>query len=264
MRTLTHQQKEDIRVLMEHGTNVLGLRLCFHDRLNRSGLDSQWVQHWLPCCSIHKFARRDLCTPFDTQAVHQALASKPEGRIHRCPHGYTELAVPVYRDELFAGVLFAGPCWMGRGDTPHSGLVVPPNRTWLRSRLIVLRGLGTLLGELLIEEKPCTANRRNQVLKYLRDHVAEPIRLQNLAKALSLSPSRTGHVVREIFGMTFPRLLQNLRTQQGAELLIQSNLNVGEIASRVGFEDSNYFTYVFSRQFQLSPLAYRKRHANKV
>jgi len=50
-----------------------------------------------------------------------------------------------------------------------------------------------------------------------------------------------------------------IRMTAAASLLKRSNLSVGEIAFKTGFEDPYYFSRIFKKSMGLSPAAYRKR-----
>jgi len=246
---------------MAHGSAVVGLRLAFHDRLGRSGLPSEWVQHHQPCCLRHKAEQPDRCTPFDTQEVHRAVAGRPEGRIHTCPHGFTEIAVPVMTDGLFAGVLFAGPCWTKRRPRPSADLVVPPNRRWLQQRRSVVGALAWRLGQLLSGEPVhLPDDRRRRILGFLQAGMQRRLTLAELARELHLSASRAGHVVRDLFNMTFPELVRAIKAREAASLLVGTDLPIKRIAPMVGCSDPNYFSYLFRRHYGISPRQYRARY----
>lgn len=50
-----------------------------------------------------------------------------------------------------------------------------------------------------------------------------------------------------------------LRIQRACELLDRSDLQVGEIAEKLGFADRLYFTRLFSKHTGMPPTAYRQR-----
>jgi len=250
-----------IRKLMESGTRAMGLRLCFHDRLMRTGLPGDWRTHGSAPCMAFKASDADACVAFDAHEVHTALAGSPEGRAHTCPAGYTELAVPVSCEGEPAGVLFAGVCWTERREPPHPGLVVPPDSRWLGDRLVLLRALAARLGELLRGEPAYVPqDRRGTVMSFLVDSVDRPVELAELAEELGLSPSRTGHVVRELFGRTFPELVRSVKMREAAERLAATDLPIGEVAALVGYEDQSYFSRLFAREFGMPPREYRRRY----
>ena len=53
--------------------------------------------------------------------------------------------------------------------------------------------------------------------------------------------------------------IRRLRMQKAAELLLQSNQNVSEIAFEVGFSDPKYFSRVFTQMYEKSPTAFRNQ-----
>jgi len=247
--------------LMQQGSRALGVRLCFHDRLQRSGLPNAWRIHAMPPCMERKRTDEKRCVAFDGHEVRRALAGNPEGRIQTCPHGFTEIAVPVFSGGQEAGVLFAGPCWLQEGEAPHRQLVRPPSYGWLEDRRIVVKALATELGQLLLGElRRIPADRRRQVLDFLAETVERPVCLADLAEVLRLSASRTGHLVQELFGMPFPVLVQSVKLQEAARLLSTTDHPIGMVAGMTGYEDPNYFARVFGRRFGLSPRAYRRRY----
>ena len=53
--------------------------------------------------------------------------------------------------------------------------------------------------------------------------------------------------------------LNRFRIQQARELLFLSNETITQIATRVGFNDSAYFSRVFRKHTGQSPLDYRRQ-----
>lgn len=251
----------EIQKLLEDGSRTLGLRLVFHDRLWRSGLPNAWIHHTRGPCVANLKADEQRCFQYCMRQVHSELEGQAEGRLQTCPWGFTEAAVPVTSAGLFAGILFAGPAWMSKKEPPHSELVCPPHRAWLMERLTVLRALAERLGHLLENDsRHMTSNRRAYILQYLNEKLSQRTTLTALARALHLSPSRVGHLIREEFDTTFPKLVTTLKLHAAAQQLAGTEQRVSEVAFALGFEDPNYFTSVFTKYYGMSPLAYRGRH----
>lgn len=60
-------------------------------------------------------------------------------------------------------------------------------------------------------------------------------------------------------GMTINHYLRQLRICQAQYLLRHTELLIGDIASRCGFEDSNYFSVVFTRETGVTPRLWRQQ-----
>ncbi|OGV49246.1 MAG: hypothetical protein A2X49_10030 [Lentisphaerae bacterium GWF2_52_8] len=247
--------------LFESSSRLSQLHICFHDCLNSSGLPSYWCMHSHPACEKYKRTGLSTCVNYDRHKVHKELAAFREGRIQNCPFGLTEAAVPVIVNGIFAGVLFAGPCWRGKGKPPHPDLKVVPDEQWLQDRLCLLQALAEKLSTVLEgRDRLSDGGRRARVLSFLNKNIEKTLSIGELAQDLCLSASRTGHLVKELFGMSFPRLLSSLKMQRAAQMLVSDDMPVGVLAIRLGYSDQNYFTRVFSRHYGENPSSYRKRH----
>lgn len=93
---------------------------------------------------------------------------------------------------------------------------------------------------------------------YIREHVHEMIRLEDLAAHVYLSPSYFNYLFRQTLGLPPIEYLRNYRIQLAKELLIRTNLTVNEISRRVGYDDQSQFSRSFRKMVDQSPLSYRK------
>ena len=59
--------------------------------------------------------------------------------------------------------------------------------------------------------------------------------------------------------MTVGHYLRQLQMCQAKYLLRSGDLLIGEVGSRCGFDDSNYFSVVFTRETGFTPSAWRQR-----
>lgn len=250
-----------IQELLAAAGRVTGLRVILRDLSGRSGLGREWVNHLDPACAAAKarpggFAT---CIAFCAGDVLRALAAGGAARIHTCPHGHTEIAVPVLARERFLGVLFAGPCHTGPGPAA-AGLVAVPDPVWLADRLALLDALALRLALLLDDAPVVGKDRESRIVAFIEAHLDRPLALAELAAHLELSTSRCGHHIKELFGVTFPALVRRTRMQVAARLLsAEPDLAVGEVAHRVGCQDLDWFTRHFRIVHGCSPVAWRRR-----
>jgi AraC-like DNA-binding protein len=98
-----------------------------------------------------------------------------------------------------------------------------------------------------------------QVLKiYLRDHLADQIRIKHLASLVALSPFYFVRVFKEHVGVPPHRYLTTVRMERACELLATSNLSATQICPRVGFTTLSHFTTTFRQHVGMTPMAYRR------
>lgn len=86
----------------------------------------------------------------------------------------------------------------------------------------------------------------------------------NVSRLVELSKMRRTVFFKEIkriTGFSPNELLKLKRLNKSVALLTENELNISEIAYKVGFEDPYYFSKCFKNQFNYSPTEYRKKLA---
>jgi AraC-like DNA-binding protein len=122
-----------------------------------------------------------------------------------------------------------------------------------------------LLGILSDIEQNKTAQDLNQsdyligkVIEYMKLHLEEPISRNALAKLISVSPSYFSTLFKEKTGDSPMQYLLCLRIDRAKQLLRNTKMSVNDIAPKVGFTDSFYFSRMFTKEAGLSPRNFRK------
>ncbi|WP_158301861.1 AraC family transcriptional regulator [Paenibacillus mesophilus] len=98
-------------------------------------------------------------------------------------------------------------------------------------------------------------------LAYIQTHYRENIGLDDVAKAISLSPSRARHLFAEVMGERFKTYLLHLRVQAAQRLLVQTDLPIEDICEQCGFQSTSSFYREFRRLAKETPLSYKKRNS---
>jgi len=269
---------------------ILGIRFTVNDITGR-------VRQYLPadrCFHANRFcqcvksiaSRNRICGRFDTVLVPAHLARERRGFWKLCHGGILEHVTPLWEGEVLSGRLYAGPFrWEVNEPLPASvfthraderALYLDPE---LYAELPLLdrarfEHLPTLLGALATELMRCVASReavpdhertrRWQIEYYLGLRFTNPIGLEDLAENLHLSVSRTGQIVRALFGKPFATVLREIRMRHARDLLTHTAFSVTEVAERCGFPDPGYFHRTFQRLHAETPLAYRRRHQREI
>lgn len=100
---------------------------------------------------------------------------------------------------------------------------------------------------------------QRELLTYLQQNYAEPLRLEDLSKQFHLSEKYLSRYFKQHFHLTLTQYLMHLRLTHARHLLETGNLPVTEVALQSGFSNVSHFIRSFHAAFQMSPLQYRKQ-----
>lgn len=98
----------------------------------------------------------------------------------------------------------------------------------------------------------------NTAIEYMSAHLAEPIRIGNLAESLHLTHTGLIGKFKRVHGCTPNEYLVRLRIELARRLIAEGKLRINEIASACGYANAYYFSNAFHAHVGLSPSAYRE------
>lgn len=94
---------------------------------------------------------------------------------------------------------------------------------------------------------------------YIHTHFAEDITREEVARHVCLAPEYFAKQFKKEYGMTIKDYINFCRANAARDLLKTTDLSITEIAGRVGFSDSSYFTVVFKKIMGASPSEFRQK-----
>jgi AraC-like DNA-binding protein/ligand-binding sensor protein len=97
-----------------------------------------------------------------------------------------------------------------------------------------------------------------KALKHINARFTEPITLDEVAAAVSLSPTYFSKIWNEEMKCRFTAWLNKLRVERAKLLLRTTDTALVEIAVLLGYDDQSYFTKVFKKLVGQSPGRYRE------
>lgn len=99
----------------------------------------------------------------------------------------------------------------------------------------------------------------SQVAENIEESLSEDINIPHLAADLGLSPWHFQRLFKSIVGDSLGNYLRGRRLTKGASLLLDTNFDIIQIASEVGFNSHEAFTRSFKKQFELTPKQFREK-----
>ena len=120
------------------------------------------------------------------------------------------------------------------------------------------------------QEKPVKAYNRSQVdvvkkiEKYITNHLEQRLTIDELSQKFCISATALKSLFKEIYGRPISTYMKDYRIQKAKALLVESDYNISEIATIVGYESQSKFGAVFRNMTGLTPSEYRKRLGGQV
>ena len=103
----------------------------------------------------------------------------------------------------------------------------------------------------------------DQAKEYVHNNYQEEsLGLDDICKELGVSNSYFSSIFKKETGKSFVGYLTGYRMEKAARMLVETNEKSYMIAKSVGYTDPNYFSYVFKRQYGVSPSKYRTEYEN--
>ncbi len=102
-----------------------------------------------------------------------------------------------------------------------------------------------------------------KILKYIDEHINDPISLKSVSSFIGLSPEYTSALFRSEMGKTLTDYINCQKLLFAKKLILESEMPLCDIALYLGFENYNYFSRLFKKHFKVSPKNIQKRRGEK-
>lgn len=117
----------------------------------------------------------------------------------------------------------------------------------------------------IVDEKLIHVTKESEALSdpvkaaigYVEKHLDQAFSLREVADHVHLNPSYFCVLFKDQMQMTFLEYVTRSRMQKAKELLLQTKLPISEIAERVGYQTTKYFSKLFKEYEGHSPGIYR-------
>jgi len=225
-----------------------------------------------------------LVPPFTTHT------NRCEGRfVHFYAHIYypTDLARELFEDYRFAGEVKAGPfdeelfrrlCSINADrqlpasdprsyDNPATlhQMAARSRANRLSVKMETTGILDQLLSRFLENTTPVTPSgdkRISQVIKYIRHNSRENITIDAMAEMTCLSKDHFIRLFKSECGQSPLQYINHRKVELAETLLATTDYSIKQIADRLSFSDSSYFTRLFHKITGTTPAAYRRKAEN--
>lgn len=120
------------------------------------------------------------------------------------------------------------------------------------------------LSEITSAQDNINNNKPQYMLQYIQQHIHQPecLKLALLADKFNISPKYVGRFFKRNFGEDYTQYLLRNRLKRVEDMLINTKMTIKEIAIQMGYVDSCYLNRLFTRQYGITPLQFRKQNSH--
>ncbi|MBS4206581.1 response regulator [Bacillus sp. FJAT-50079] len=111
----------------------------------------------------------------------------------------------------------------------------------------------------LAEELRKNHNIIFDIKRYIDNHFDEHLLLQSIADQFFVSREYISRKFKQEFGLNASNYIENIRIENAKVLLMNSELNISDVAYAVGYQDGRYFSKVFKKAVGVTPMKYKRR-----
>lgn len=174
--------------------------------------------------------------------------------------GFFILIAPALATEL--SLHFSAPYTdLNRDDLPfvHTLFQKLQQQSDLKKQTIALQYLVSLL-ENEATAMPMVSPLVQQYKALLTEELGTHRSVQSYAECLRTTPEILNKECKTHTGFSAKQLQLDTQLTEAKRLLLYTTLTINEIAYRLGFEDSSYFTRIFREKTSLTPSAFQEKY----
>jgi len=174
--------------------------------------------------------------------------------------------IGVDNDELICNLL----------DPPLSSIALNSDRAGYEAAALLDRLMdgGNMAGQTVIAEPAGVVARKStdvsavpdatvvDAIRFIRANASEIIRVDDVVNATPLSRRLLERRFRRTVGRSILNEIQRVHVESAAEMLIETDLPITQVAHKSGFSSATHLGVTFKQRMKMTPFAYRKSFRN--
>lgn len=104
----------------------------------------------------------------------------------------------------------------------------------------------------------------SKAINVINCNFAKPLRIDELAKKINMSPSSLHHHFKKVTAMSPLQYQKQVRLQEARRLLLSETLDAADAGFKVGYESPSQFSREYARMFGLPPISDIKRLRDSI
>jgi two-component system response regulator YesN len=98
-----------------------------------------------------------------------------------------------------------------------------------------------------------------KVTRYVGEHITDKMSLQSISGVIGLSKEYTANIFKKEVGKTLTDYINERKMLLAKELITRNEMKLTDVASYLGYDNYNYFSRLFKRHFDFSPIEVKNK-----
>lgn len=227
------------------------------------------------CTQIKKAGWKPSCAQSDRFLLEKCQKTK-QVEMHICHAGLIEIAVPILHNDIpICYILFGqmrtssdfsavADYLRNLGMDPKVMEELYSNLSCFDSKKIesVCNLASIIVNHILTENmiKQSYDDKITKAIAFIDQNLEKELTIQTISKGINVSKSVLYKCFHSHFGCTISEYINTKRVEKSGELLAKTNLSIEDISQKCGFLSASYYSKVFKRLKNTTPMKYRREH----
>lgn len=124
--------------------------------------------------------------------------------------------------------------------------------------------LANLLNYMLFEVLDVTSLKSNnehviKILRYIEENISENLSLQKISEKINLTKEYTSYIFKKEMKKSLTNYINERKMLYAKKLILHHEMSLSDIAAHLGYSNYNYFSRLFKKHFNISPIAFKNR-----
>ena len=181
-----------------------------------------------------------------------AWDQRPHDKSSRIPAESAEAA------EVAPCILNIAKAWFGKQETPFALAEIHQRLLLLLHTLSKSLDESSFSNGISAKRKRTREQRLRSILDYIAVNSGSALKQSEVAAFAGMSVSRFRVFFKETIGWRFDQYVRNVRLENAAVLIRETERSIADIANETGFSDQSHLQRAFKDRYHTSPLQYRK------
>lgn len=124
--------------------------------------------------------------------------------------------------------------------------------------------LANLLNYMLFEVLDVTSLKSNnehviKILRYIEENITENLSLQMISNKINLTKEYTSYIFKKEMNKSLTNYINERKMLYAKKLILNREMSLSDIASHLGYSNYNYFSRLFKKHFNISPISFKNK-----